>query len=131
MAVYLAVVGQDIAPACRCHRLVTLRRQIDDGQPPLTQPDAGPVIAPQALVVRSAVDQRRGHARDLACQRGFIAPSGDACDAAHGYLAPDRIDTAVQTEGTGEREPNFWSSQTEEMNARFTTMNPLAIEKRK
>ena len=65
----------------------------------------GPV---EILVVWAAVNQWRGHARDLACQRRFISPSCDACDAAHGYLRPlGRINAAVQSKGTGRGDPNF------------------------
>ena len=61
MAINLAVVDDDVAAIRRDHRLVTGGRKIDDGKPAVDERDAGICVDPHAIVVRSAMLQRRVH----------------------------------------------------------------------
>ena len=83
----LAVVGDDVAAAGRMHRLRAGRREVDDRQPAVAEPDAGLRIAPASAAVRSAVSKGVRHGQ---CGGGGISSNPPAVerhqsrDAAHG-----------------------------------------------
>ncbi len=58
----LAIIGQHIAAGAGLHRLVAGRRQVDDGQAPMPQREAGLAIGPDAAVVGAAMGQGVDHA---------------------------------------------------------------------
>src|SRR4051812_45637380 len=57
--VYFAVIGDPDAPVHACHRLVSSRRQVDDGQSRMSQTRS--TVCPNAFVIWTAVAQSRDH----------------------------------------------------------------------
>ena len=57
----LAVVGHDVAAADGMHRLMTLRRHVDDGQPTVGQCKAMRRIEPRTCTVGPSVRQAGAH----------------------------------------------------------------------
>ena len=86
VVVDLAVEHQREAPRRRVHRLVAVRRQIDDRQPPEAEPDVA--VGPRAVVVGAARDQRRRHRarQDLAVGARASCYVDEAGDAAHAWF---------------------------------------------
>src|SRR6185295_16396528 len=70
-------------------RLMSGRREVDDGEPPLRQRNAGGLVGPHALVVRPAMPELVGHAPH---DRGILPGRSDgpekAYDSAHAALSP-------------------------------------------
>ena len=65
------------------HRLGTERRQIDDGQSPMAECDAGVVVTPEAVGIGAAVDNRVGHRFHRRLWRTGGRCPEESCDPAH------------------------------------------------
>src|SRR2546430_2520986 len=79
----LAVVSDDVATTRRMHRLVALRRQIDDRQPPMRQRQTVRWVEPDALVIGAAVHQLGRHASGTALQIEASGYAEESCYSAH------------------------------------------------
>jgi hypothetical protein len=91
----LAVEYDDITRARRVHRLMTCRRQVDNGQPTLRQRDAGLGIRPDAVIVRTAMPDQVSHSpRDDGVLRCRSGAAEKADDSAH--MAPSSIRTELR-----------------------------------
>src|SRR5690349_8252576 len=87
--VNFAVEGDYVAAAGRMHRLGAHRREIDDREPTVAEGDAGVLVNPHTVGIRSAVAQTGCHAssnqRELLA--GLAAGSIEkTCDAAHRFF---------------------------------------------
>jgi hypothetical protein len=80
----LAVEDDHVAPVGRGHRLVTLRREVEDREPPEAECDAGLFVDPDTLVVRAAESKRGRH---RARPRGERVARGSLSLPAAGYPA--------------------------------------------
>ena len=69
MVVDFAVEDDDEAAVGRDHRLMADRREIENGETPEAQGETGLLIDPRAAVIRTAMPQRRRHARDARDKR--------------------------------------------------------------
>ena len=77
MVVDLAVEDDDEAAVGRDHRLVAVRGEIEDGETPEAEGETGLLVDPRAAVIRTAMPQRRRHARDARDKRLGSASPGD------------------------------------------------------
>jgi hypothetical protein len=86
VVVELAVVGQPAFGSGRCHRLMTGRREIDNRQAAVAEPD-GPLDV-HSLVVRTSMREHAGHPREqIAIDRSIgVGVVIDAGNAAHMLL---------------------------------------------
>src|SRR5687767_11082848 len=86
MIVDLGVVGDHVAAVGRAHRLVAGRRQLDDRQAAVAEPDSGLRIDPHPLIVRAAMGDRIDQPPDIA----LVEPrcGDDAGDPAHLTFGP-------------------------------------------
>ncbi len=92
----LAVEDHLVAPIVRLHGLVTLDREVEDGEAPMTQRHTCLRIEPGPGVVGTPMRQRIGHGT----QKGLGVPAeSSACpetgNTAHGCL-PNRKEGTVQ-----------------------------------
>ena len=60
----LAVVADDKPAIGGVHRLMTLRRQVDDRQPAMGKSDPSFVVSPDALIVRPSVGNGASHTHE-------------------------------------------------------------------
>ncbi len=84
-----AIEADDIASGVAGHRLVTLRRKVNDREAAEAEGDTGGGVGERAVIAGSAMAQRVGHVRDGFHQRLVGSRTGeieDAGKAAHGYL---------------------------------------------
>jgi hypothetical protein len=58
VVVDLSVVRDDVPTLRRAHRLVAVRRQVDDGEASVAESDPAPLVDPTTAVVRSPVRDR-------------------------------------------------------------------------
>ena len=73
MVIDLAIVTKHEAARLRGHGLMTVGRQVNDCQASMREPDPCVRIAPDSGIVRTAMDDRVGHALEL---RGIEASTG-------------------------------------------------------
>ena len=82
--VYLTVVGEDETAARRDHRLMPFAGEVDDGKPPVSEPDSRCAIPPVTGVVRSPVAQGGTEPGEQPVPRqARVGASKTAGDSAH------------------------------------------------
>src|SRR5712691_3428038 len=78
------IKGKLVTAACRSHRLMTLRRKIDNGKATMAQSDSRFRITPHSFIVRPPVRKDiRHHAETLRHDRAIISCSNESYDATH------------------------------------------------
>src|SRR5213078_54847 len=85
VVVDLTVEDDDESTARRRHRLMTMRRQIDDGEATNTQRDSRRRVDPNAAVVGTPMNDGFGHARrdSLQLLRAPVIPRKNSSQPAH------------------------------------------------
>src|SRR5690242_4646717 len=80
----LSVICDYEASARRDHRLMTGGRKIENGQPAMSQCEAGFAVGPDTAVVGSAMREAGGHGRSYRVQSVRAERAvPDSCDSAH------------------------------------------------
>jgi hypothetical protein len=97
VVVDFAIVGEHPAAVVRDHRLVALRRQVDDRKSAVAEPDSGLVVDPASLIVRPAMGDRVRHRRHRL--RVDRAPGKQAGYAAH-FCFPSLAKVMVEPSGS-------------------------------